>query len=73
MSMIVSTRRNSAFRSEDISAIAKVVNADNNRPTRFLRISFKSGKEIDLICKTIKERDTVFDQILEVMTKDYIK
>lgn len=59
--MIVFTHRNSIFRSEDISAITKVVNADDNRPTRFLRIIFKSGNEIDLVCKTIKERNVVFD------------
>lgn len=71
MALILSTHGNTAFRSEDISSISKLRNAHTNRPTNCLGISFKSGHEITLQCKSIKEANELFDTITKVMVEDY--
>lgn len=71
MALILSTHGNTAFRSEDISTIIKLRNADTNRPTKCLGIVFKSGHEITLQCKTIKEAFELFDTITKIMIEDY--
>lgn len=71
MALILSIHGNTAFRSEDISSISKLRNADTNRPTKCLGISFKSGHEMTLQCKTVKEASELFDTITKIMIEDY--
>ena len=71
MALILSTHGNTAFRSEDVSSISKVKNLETGRATKLLSIIFKSGVEISLKCKTIKEADELFDAITKAMLEDY--
>lgn len=71
MALILSTHGNAAFRSEDISFIAKMKNEVTGRATNLLSIIFKSGVEIPLKCKTIKEANELFDTVTKAMLEDY--
>lgn len=71
MALVLSTHGNTAFRSEDVSSIAKVKNLQTGRATKLLSLTFKSGIEISLKCKTIKEANELFDIITKVMLEDY--
>lgn len=71
MALILSTHGNTAFRSEDVSSIAKVRNPHTGRATSLLALTFKSGSEMQLKCRNIKEADELFDTITKIMIEDY--
>lgn len=71
MALILSTHGNTALRSEDISFIGKLRNSRTGRATNVLSIIFKSGAEMPLKCRTIKEADELFNDITKIMIKDY--
>lgn len=71
MALILSTHGNTALRSEDISFIGKVKNPKTGKATSVLGIILKSGAEMPLKCRTIKEADELFDDITKIMIEDY--
>lgn len=71
MALILSTHGNTALRSEDISFIGKLRNPKTGKAINLLGIIFKSGTQISLKCKTVKEANELFNDITKIMTKDY--
>lgn len=73
MALIISTHGNATFRTEQIESMYHLMKDNTNRRTNSIAINFKSGISITLCCKTVKEANTLFDEITELMKKDYIK
>lgn len=73
MGLIKSTHGNSVFRTEQIESMYHLMKDNTNRRTNSIIINFKSGIGITLCCKTVKEANSLFDEITEIMKKDYIK
>lgn len=73
MSLIISTYRNSIFRSEEIAAAHLVHNEKTGRCTNVVSICLKSGAERLLMCKTVKEAKIVFENIIEIIINEYVK
>ena len=70
MALFISKNKNTAFRSEDISAVFRVPNEKHN-PSECIHITFKSGCTIEMKCKTVEEANKTFNDIINVMVNDY--
>lgn len=70
--LIVSTHGNSAFRSEELEGVFRMKDNKTNRITKNIRLQFKSGYQVILQCKTLKETKELFNDIIEIMKQDYI-
>lgn len=69
--LVISTYGNSAFRSEELEGIFRMKNTETNRITKSVGLQFKSGSQITIDCKTLKEAKEFFDTVVEIMKKDY--
>lgn len=67
--LVISTHENVAFRTEELESIYRIKN--RNRITKFIGLRFKSGFQITIDCKTLKETKELFDTITKVMQQDY--
>ncbi len=67
MPVILSIHKNSAFVSEKIVGVYKNFNRETNRITNIIEIDFDNGSSRLLKCKNAKERDELFDNIIEAM------
>ena len=67
MPVIISTRGNSAIVSEKITSIHKKVNTETNKPIKAVEIIYDNGIIQTLTCRTMKERDELFNIIIEAM------
>lgn len=69
--LIISTHKNGAFRSEELEGAFRIKNRKTNRITKNIGLQFKSGSQITIDCKTLKEAKELFDIIIETMKEDY--
>lgn len=69
--LIISTHGNSVFRTEELEGIFRMKDEKTNRITTNIKLQFKSGYQVLLQCKTLKETKELFDSITEVMKQDY--
>ena len=69
--LVISTYGNSAFRSEELEGVFRMKNTKTNRITKTVGLQFKSGSQITIDCKTLKEAKELFDIIIETMKEDY--
>lgn len=65
--VIISTNNNSAFVTEKITSIHKKYNPETHRITKYLEICYDNGNIQTVICKNAKDRDGLFDKIVEAM------
>jgi len=68
MPVILSTYKNSAFVSEKIVGVYKQLNPKTHRVTNIIEIDFDGGLTRFLKCKNAKERDELYDNIINAMT-----
>ena len=71
MALIISTKGNTAFRSEDVVCIAHLFNIETNRLSKDVNIILKSGRDLVVNCKTVKEAKEFKDTIIEILKKEY--
>lgn len=69
--LIISTHGNGAFRTEELEGIFRMKDNKTNRITKTIKLHFKSGSQVILQCKNLKETKEFFDNITEVMKQDY--
>jgi len=69
--LVISTHGNSAFRSEELEGVFRMKDSKTNRITKTIKLHFKSGSQVILQCKNLKETKELFDNITEVMKQDY--
>lgn len=69
--LIISTHGNSTFRTEELEDIFRVIDDKTHKPTKSIRLHFKSGNNIFMHCKTLKETKEFFDNITNAMLQDY--
>lgn len=67
MPVILSTHKNSAFVSEKIVCVCKQLNPETHRITNILEIDFDNGNTRLLKCRNAKERDELYDNLIEAM------
>lgn len=68
MPVVISTYKNSAFVSEKITGVYKKFNPETNKLTNIVEIDFDNGVSRFLKCKNAKERDELYDRIVDAMT-----
>ena len=73
MSLIISTHKNSIYRSEEIASAHILFNDFSHKPTNKIEIVLKSGYTNVLVCRTIKEAKEIFNNIIEIITAEYFK
>lgn len=69
--LIISTYGNSAFRTEELEGIFRVINDKTHKITKSIRLHFKSGTVTIIDCKTLKETKELFNIVIEAMKQDY--
>lgn len=69
--LIILTHENGAFRSEELESVFRMKNTKTNRITKIVELQFKSGSQITITCKTLKESKELFDNITKAMCQDY--
>ncbi len=69
--LIISTHGNSVFRTEELEGIFRMKDTKTNRITKTIKLQFKSGYQVIMECKTLKETKELFNDIVEVMKQDY--
>lgn len=67
MPVILSTYKNSAFVSEKIVGVYKKLNPETNRLTNIIEIDFDNGVSRLMKCRNAKERDELYDNIVNAM------
>lgn len=70
MALIISTKGNSAFRSEELEGVFHLVNDKTHRLSNKIGINFKSGSQVIITCKTSKEAKILKDTIINIMKYD---
>ena len=70
--LIISNHGNSAFRSEELEGVFRMKDNKTNRITKTIKLHFKSGSQVILQCKNLKETKELFNDIIEVMKQDYM-
>ena len=70
--LIVSTHGNSVFRTEELEGIFRMKNTETNQLTKTIKLQFKSGHQVIMECKTLKETKELFNDITELMKQDYV-
>ena len=68
MPVVLSTHKNSAFVSEKIVGVYKQLNPETHRLTNIIEIDFDNGSTRLMKCKNAKERDELYDHIINAMT-----
>lgn len=71
MALIISTKGNTAFRSEDVVCIAHLINTKTGKLSDTLNIILKSGRDFAIKCKTVKEAKEFKDKIIEILKQEY--
>ena len=61
--LIKTTHGNSCFRTEELAAVYRLKNDETGKFTKIILLQFKSGKEMPLKCKTLKEAKELLDFI----------
>ncbi len=69
--LCISTHKNSAFRTEELEGVFRTIDDKTHKLTKTILLVFKSGTQILLICKNLKETQELFNNIIESMKKDY--
>lgn len=67
MPVILSTHKNSAFVSEKVVGVYKQLNLETHRITNNIEIDFDNGNSRILKCKNAKERDELYNHIVDAM------
>lgn len=69
--LVISTYGNSAFRTEELEGVFRELDDKTHKITKNIILQFKSGNKSIICCKTLKEAKEIFDNIVEIMKKDY--
>lgn len=69
--LVISTHENSAFRTEELEGIFRLMDKKTHKITKNISLHFKSGGITIITCKTLKETKELFDTIIKIMQQDY--
>lgn len=70
MALIISSKGNSAFRSEELEGVFHLVNDKTHRLSNKVGINFKSGNQVIITCKTSNEAKILKDTIINAIKYD---
>lgn len=69
--LCISTHKNSAFRTEELEGVFRTIDDKTHKLTKNILLAFKSGIQITLNCKNLKETQELFNNIIGLIEKDY--
>lgn len=71
MALIISNTGNSAFHSKDLEGVFHVLDKSYRRTNR-IALHFKSGAQVILKCKDVKETTEFINKLIDTMKNDEI-
>lgn len=71
MALIISNTGNSAFHSKDLEGVFQVLDKSYKKTNR-VALHFKSGTQVILKCKDVKETTEFIDKVIDTMKDDEI-